>query len=360
METMPQKQFWLSYFVALFSATVIASVIDPIAASWRRTPEYVTYLAARDAYDKEKEAYDQAAQRAEEVRKENVARIEQRSFEEVLAGVKPHTALRGSSLEGVAYAIRTLGRPDEPHPFPRAEAIHALLRDRLWLQSNTNSDDGLLPAVRVVNDTPRLARLLSGDRSAIQPDLPPELQKVEEKKPEPHFDLQEPTAHMPRSSAYLWTLYMIWAAVFSFGFFLSAWVFYRGEPKNSERAAHPFTGVPNTPLSWIFLFPFLPGFAAGYILYFLAQSPRPAILWLKARLFEAKYFEEELVQVRAEFMRLKEYFGKTDLIRRMECQLDRIAAERDGINLGEFRKVLSHMDSCRNHLTLIEELQSEV
>lgn len=336
VRVMNKKMFWVCFALGLLVG-LSAWAIYHLWIAPPHNPKYSEYNEYR-----------------EWMKQGNVS-LQQRKVEEVIAGVRPHSDLRGSALEGIAEVIHRMNvNTGQMNARQRAEFIRDLFVDpdgnrRIprWIGDHNK----FFGELAVLNDTTRFALLLSGDDKSVLPGLPT---AVPEKFK--HLAMKDPPPeNLPRTSR-AWKIgWLVFSAFFALTFFIAGGVVYYDERKDANH--HPFASFPDFTLGWIVIIGCLPGFAVGYLLYLMTLSTKPLFSAIRN---SRTTFNDEYSGVMAQLEQLKaqaEHLGNQAVIGKIEKTLERI---REGQNRQVLNRVKNLLGNLQGQVEGLEDIEQSL
>lgn len=359
MKSITVKSFLAYAGIAAVIALVAWVVQWGVSKTDRQHPAYKSFLKQHDAYEDAK-ATAQIG-------------VDQRHFEEALAGAYPIEKLPNADLQEVARdaltwakagAIVDKGEQDQR----RYDAAGGLawglydfyygpqLKDRNWkakelMRCGSDRHCVFAPEISVLGDPSRLLLLLNGDKAGVLANLPTE---AVDPGPEPTYPKDGPTkVELP------WThdfeVWVICSIIFA-GIFLGAGLiaFYDKEIKGSDPLL-----LPNFALGWVVMAAFAPGFMLMHGINASLRDARPWIARQRAKLFPGEFDAEfgELT-ARLETMRSREVSaGNTVILGDIDALIEKVRLSKSRRHIAELRKAL---DAADDYVTGLDEIEHDL
>ena len=352
MKIMNRKSFWTyagwGVFLGLAAVAAFHFLVGP--AYVFPNPAFVQFEKVRDAY--------------EDWSTENKNALEQSMAEQVIAGIRPHTDLRGSWLEGAAERIHRLNaKTVEMNATQRAAFIQSVFDPDFIREMRSHvfcGDSGhcvIDSKLSVLNDRARLALLLDGSRDGLTPGLPTQVPgkfdlALDQSKIPPKI-LGQPR-WLPLAD---WTVF---AVVFAVSFFLIGLACYSD---NKDVWSHPFRSFPDFVIGWLIIVLSLPTLLAGHILRLMTLSVGPAFVWVGGVLWKSRSFDDDFSEVEMRLRSLRESAqraGSGTALERIDAGLERVRGGRDRSLLIKLRAALDTVEGLEYNLSGVDELDQHL
>ncbi len=363
MHVMTKESFWTYSFFGLIAGLIAFGIFRGcIGPSYiYNNPVYSDYKKLRNEYEDWKDQLDYK-------KKELKARIEQRKVEEVIAGIRPHTDLRGSELEGTAEVLHRFNTQSSTMDAKqRAEALKALFLSpdndnrlaRYMTCYQEESSCVFRGAFQVLNDTSRLALLLSGDSRGVLANLS---QEPDGTMPARFADVSKgenmPQKTLAKPRWFGWVSWAVFSWFFALTFFIKGFIYHATDEK---KWSHPCETFPSFMLGWIMIVGLFPGFLPGYILYAMTLNTQPLIEAVRQKL-RPTTFDDEYSEVARKLVALQaqaKTTGNEKLLARIDRALAKVHDGRNRVMLGQLKETLSSVEGLEDTLAGIEEIHQE-
>lgn len=360
MRPLSRKSFVVRYLFGLGLSGLAFLVFHyGVAPAWiDDNPAYTEFEAAKKQADDAKAKFDadHAAweKKDAEWKSAHQATLDQRKFEEVLAGIQSTTALHGTPLEGIADSTRLLAATStSAHDrsvslqkmFFDAERTAMTTRYLVCSGEKCQFDGPLI----IFNDPDRLARVLAGDKGSILPVIDGKDGPPPEPKAPPAFNRTPPPKVNPIPSKRMHWEGALIMFMFMIGYFGLGYV---GDKEN------PFTGYPSFILGIALLLPFLTSYLAGLALYTSTRNIRNLGAYLRGVFFQ-KSFDQ---RVEAASKLLNELITDEDLAPERLANLQRILTKakekRDSVMLAEMETVLGMAKAASDAFSVARDIST--
>lgn len=358
MRPLSRKSFVVRYLFGLGLAGLAIIVFNyGVAPAWiDDNPAYAEFEEAKKKGDDAKTKFDADhvawEKKDAEWKSAHQATLDQRKFEEALAGIQPTTALHGTPLEGIADSTRLLAATTTP-AHDRSVSLQKMFFDAQRTVMTTRylvcsgekcQFDG--PLV-IFNDPERLARVLTGDKGSILPVIDGKDGPAPEPKAPPAFNRTPPPKTNPiPSNRMRWEAALV-MLMFMVGYFGLGYV---GDKEN------PFTGYPSFILGLTLLLPFLTSYLVGLALYASTRNIRNLGAYAHGIMFQ-KTFDERWETASTTIAGLRQSnFVSAERQRVMSEMLDTAKHKRDSYTLAQVESILKYIRLAEEKLNTAVEV----
>ena len=375
MVSMDRRTFWFGVVWGLVVMLVSSGAIFFAGTVYCPSPELTTWKARRADYDNRREEYQDALDRRASWLQRNREKIQQRAFEEAVAGVGPLSKVEGDAARRLAEDLSKIRlASNETEERERAAAISRLIVSDMRLSrfgelknvglitcgQGTLSDEidcSYTQRISALSNPERLSLLLRGDPSGIEVGLP----TVPEPPPPPEVEtpvFPSYTSLVAVNLPFYWP-FALWfglAFLFSLGFVASGYVIFGG---NGDRPSHhPLRSFPNFAFGWLVMTAVLPGMLVFYLFRLLFADTRPFFGRIRDAVFK-KTFANEFEKFNAQLDALKEraaQYRDTGLQERIEALRNKVRERQDCAHLDQIRR---QIEPIEGYLDALDEMDNE-